>query len=290
MLHLQHAAALLCCAAAFAQTPPTPAFEAASVKPSPAGSRIWPTLRGGPGTSDPGRIVYTNVTLSRVLERAYDVRTYQVSGPDRLTSDRYDISATIPAGAGKQQFERMLQSLLAQRFHLALHRETRQLAGYELLRGRNAPKLKPSSEGDAAPAGAPPESPPQTGADGFPQLTAPGLAMMEGVRGKSVVSFLTARAQPLSALVEMLSKEFRLPILDRTGLGGNFDFTLAFAPQPPGTPPRAPSPDDPPAAPDDSAPNLIVAVRQQLGLRLIPSKIPVEVLVIDKADRVPAEN
>jgi len=235
-------------------------------------------MRGGPGTADTGRIIFTNVTLMSVLLRAYDVKPYQATGPDWLSSERYDITATIPPGATKEQFDLMLQRLLAERFHLALHHETKELQGYELIRGRTA-KLKPSDE--VGPDVQPTEAP-KTDANGFPQLLAPGLVMLEGVRGTTVVSFLTARAQPLSALVEMLSKEFRLPVTDRTGLTGKFDFTLEFAPQAPAA--------LPPDTTAESAPNLISAIPQQLGLRLVPKKIPVDILIIDRADKIPTEN
>jgi uncharacterized protein (TIGR03435 family) len=105
---------------------------------------------------------------------------------------------------------------------------------------------------------------------------------MEEVRGRAVVTLMTARAQPVFALVDRISREFRLPIVDETGLVGNFDFNLEFAPQRPGS-----------LEPDtsaDSAPNLLSAVPQQLGLRLIPKRIPVDVLVIDRADKMPIEN
>jgi uncharacterized protein (TIGR03435 family) len=113
--------------------------------------------------------------------------------------------------------------------------------------------------------------------------------MMEGVKGKAVITFLTAQAQPISALVETLSKDFRLPILDKTGLTGKFDFKLQFAPQPPGALPRPPSMDGQMEAADESAPNLTSAV-QQLGLRLNPAKIPTGLIVIDRADQIPVEN
>jgi uncharacterized protein (TIGR03435 family) len=173
----------------------------------------------------------------------------------------------------------MLQRLLAERFHLVLHHATKELQGYELITGKTAPKLKPSTEDgpDVQPADAP-----KTDANGFPQLSAPGLVMMEGAHGTAVVSFLTARAQSLSALVEMLSREFRLPVTDKTGLTGKFDFTLEFAPQAPGS--------VPPDTADESAPNLINAVPQQLGLKLDAKKIPVDILIIDRADRIPTEN
>jgi len=221
-------------------------------------------MRGGPGTSDPGQITFANVTLTNVLLRAYDVKAYQLIGPEWLSSERYEFIATIPPGTTKEAFNLMLQNLLAERFHLAAHRETKELQGYELARGKSGPKLKPSTEDgpDVQPVEAP-----KTDANGFPQLSAPGLVMMEGLRGEAVVSLLTARAQPLSALTETLSKEFRLPIADKTGLTGKFDFTLEFAPQVPGALPID--------SPEESAPNLIHAVPQQLGLRL---------------DRIPTQN
>jgi uncharacterized protein (TIGR03435 family) len=88
----------------------------------------------------------------------------------------------------------------------------------------------------------------------------------------------------------MLSREFRMPIGDRTGLQGNFDFKLAFAPKPPGALPPPPSPDQPPNAAGDVAPNLTSAVQQQLGLRLNLRKVPTDVLVVDRADPLPTEN
>jgi len=268
---------VLACAMAYGQA--TSSFDVASVKPSNAGVRS--SMRGGPGTSDPGRITYTNVTLFNVLLRAYNVKSYQLSAPDWMSSQRYDIAAKIPPGTSKESFERMLQSLAAERFHLALHRETHDLKGYDLAAGRTGPRLKASQATDTPAVEL--KGLPKTDANGFPQLDAPGLVMMEGARGKAVVIHLTANAQPLSALVELLSKEFAMPIQDMTGLSGKFDFHLEFAPQPPGVLEAAP-----PA--DDAAPNLVTAVQQQLGLRLNSSKVGVEVLVIDRADRVPTEN
>lgn len=268
----------LAASVAFAQSP---AFEAASVRPTPADSRIRPAIRGGPGTSDPGQITFTNIPLLTILQRAYDAKSYQISGPAWLSQSRYDVIAKLPPNTAKEQAGAMLQNLLAERFHLALHHETRDLQGYELVAARNGPKLKPS------PAGAPtgsvePEAPPKRDVDGFPILDAPGLVVMEGVRGKSVVVFMTAKVQPVSALVDRIARDFRQPVVDKTGLSGYFDFNLEFAPRPP----------DPLAqdASDDAAPNLITAVQQQLGLRLNPVKVPIDMLIIDRADPVPSGN
>jgi uncharacterized protein (TIGR03435 family) len=176
-------------------------FEAVSVRPVARASdaRVRPSMRGGPGTGDPDRIIFTNVTLISVVLRAYQVKTYQATAPDWMSSERYDVTAKIPAGATQEQFPIMLQGLLTERFHLALHHETKQLQGYELVLGKTKRKLRPSTENgpDVDPTEAP-----KTDANGFPRLSAPGLIVMEGVRGSAVVSFLTARPQPVSALVE----------------------------------------------------------------------------------------
>jgi uncharacterized protein (TIGR03435 family) len=255
-------------------------FEAASVKVSQSQNPRG-RMRGGPGTEDPGQITFTNVTLFNVILRAYDVKLFQLSAPDWLSQQKYDIAAKVPPATTKEQGNRMLQTLLADRFHLSLHHESRELQGFELTAGRSGPKLKPAADPDA-PEQPPPSAPPKTDAEGYPQLDGPGLVLMEGHKANSVSVFLTAKAQPVSALVELLSREFRVPVLDKTGLTGKFDFKVEFAPHPPGA--------LPPEATDDSAPNLTVAIQQQLGLRLNSSKITTDVLIVDRVDRVPVEN
>jgi uncharacterized protein (TIGR03435 family) len=157
------------------------------------------------------------------------------------------------------------------------------------IRGRGGPKLKAPRDGDGAVAAAPFTQPPKRDADGFPVLDRPGLVMMEGVREKAVVVFLTARAQPVSALTNIIKREFRLPVMDRSGLTGTYDFQLEFAPQPPGALPPVPGPDAAPGDADGAAPNLINAV-QGLGLRLNSSKVTVDVVVVERANPIPVEN
>lgn len=271
--------------AVFGQPPQPLTFDAASVKSADGKTRG--SMRGGPGTADPGQITFTDVTLYNALLRAYSVKTFQLSAPEWLSTRKYEVIAKVPPGTTKEQCNVMLQNLLAERFHLTLHHETKELRGYELVIGKAGPKLKPSTE--SRPPAPEPTSAPKVDANGFPQLNGPGLIMMEGVKGKAVISYLTARAQFLSALVEMLSKEFRLPIVDKTGLSGKFDFMLEFAPEPPGALPP-PSVEVSPDIADQSGPNLITAVQQQLGLKLNPSKVPVDVLIVDHADQIPTEN
>jgi uncharacterized protein (TIGR03435 family) len=275
---------VLLCAAGFAQS-----LEVASVKPALPDSRVRGSMRGGPGTGDPGQITYTNVTLHNVLLRAYDIQTFQLTGPDWLQSRKYDISAKVPPGTTKAQFGPMLQKLLADRFHLVIHHETKDLQGFELVAGKSGAKLKPTAIAASQPA-VELSAPPKTDPEGYPQFDGPGLIFMEGIRGKAVLVFVTAKAQGPSALTQLISREFRLPILDNTGLTGKFDFHLEFAPQPPGALPAPLSPDTLPSAPDDSGPNLTTAVQQQLGLRLNPRKVPVDMVVVDRAEQAPIEN
>jgi uncharacterized protein (TIGR03435 family) len=260
----------------------TPAFEAATVKVNTFGG-TRPSVRGGPGTDDAGQITYTNVLLQSVLLRAYDIQPYQLSAPDWVTSKRYDFAAKIPPGTTKEQFAVMLQNLLAERFQMVVRHETKEMQGFDLVGGRGGPKLKASRDGDAGIAAEPFTEPPKRNTEGFPVLDRPGLVMMERAREKAVVVLLTARAQPVSALVDTLKREFRLPIADKTGLDGKYDFKLEFAPHAPGA--LSTTPDT-----DDSAPDLITAVQQQLGLKLNPTKVKVDVVVVERANMVPTEN
>jgi uncharacterized protein (TIGR03435 family) len=108
------------------------------------------------------------------------------------------------------------------------------------------------------------------------------LTMMEGTRDGGVVTIVTAKAQPISALTQLLSREFQMPISDQTGLQGVFDFQMEFAPRAPGA--ISPNPEM------DVAPNLLTAVQQQLGLRLNGRKVPTDVIVVEHADMRPAGN
>src|SRR5580658_7705186 len=112
----------------------TLSFEVASVKPSPPSpdGAIRVMVRGGPGTSDPGQITYRGRSLKDLISSAYGVKSFQVSGPGWLDTERYDIAAKIPEGTTKEQFNVMMQNLLAERFKLALRREKKEFPLYEL--------------------------------------------------------------------------------------------------------------------------------------------------------------
>jgi uncharacterized protein (TIGR03435 family) len=301
------------CCAALAQTAEnSPAFEVASVKPAApiTGNFIRVGMRGGPGSSDPGQITYTNVTVKNVLMNAYGVKGFQISGPGWLDSERYDIVAKLPRGATKAEFMAMLQNLLAERFKLTLHREKKDLPMYALVVGKNGPKLKESVDDPAPKEGGPADGPAATmgkltmGRDGFPVL--PAAAGGRGAMAMTMMNGnarMTANGQTMAGLAEMLSNQLDLPVVDMTGLTGKYDYTLYFAPEglagmrlpgglPPPPPPGEAGGGMPAAnAPDaQSNPNLFTALQEQLGLKLEQRKGPVDLLVIDHLEKAPIEN
>jgi len=320
------------CAAFGQAAAESPTFEVASVKPAPppTGMGMRVMMRGGPGSADPGQITYSNVSLKGILTTAYGVKGYQINGPKWLDSERFDIVAKIPKGATKEQFQLMLQNLLAERFKLTLHHETKELPMYALVVGKGGPKLKESVDDDTTASGtaqggaagsgglsvaAPPPPPPpgsdgagpvmgrvKIGPDGMPQLP-PGAnkngLMMMMMNGRTR---MVGNGQPISALAEMLGNQMGRPVVDATELKAKYDFSLDFAPEGlngpmGGMPPPPPQYDGGPgggapmaSAPDAGGPTIFTALQEQMGLKLEQRKGPVDLLVIDRLEKVPTEN
>lgn len=303
-------------------------FEVASVKPSaPFGNGpIMVGMHGGPGTDDPGRLTITNLNLADLITYAYDVKRSQISGaPAWLETERFEITAKVPAGATKAQTRTMLQSLLAERFKLAVHQETKEMAMYALVVNKGGPKMKestveepppdalPEGKGDALPRPpAPGKMMPQMGKDGCPEPPASALKrptnfMMISFGGACMVSV----GQTMAGLAGQLANQFDRPVTDMTGLTGKYDFHLRFDPSslggrfgmmPKGPPPGgmgAVQMRDGPAGglgpvanaePQEPPPTIFVALQEQLGLRLEPKKGPADLLVIDHLEKTPTEN
>jgi uncharacterized protein (TIGR03435 family) len=296
---------LFACGAALGLAAGGPQFDVASVKPSgpmTAGTKMRVGSNGGPGTSDPGQVTYTNLTLRNLLATAYDVKVYQISGPSWLDTERYDIIAKMPPETNWEQFRMMLQNLLAERFKLTLHHETKDLPLYELVVAKNGTKLKPWVSDPNAPA--PPEpgarfTPPAIGKDGSP-IVPPGASIMSMLVTNGAQRMrMTSSKQSLPKLAEMLANQLGRPVVDKTGLTGEYDYTLEFSPEGltrgmlGGLPPPPKSPEDSPVAGpagDQDLPSLLAAVQEQLGLRLESKKGPMDLLVIDRADKTPTEN
>ncbi len=269
------------CVNAFGQSVTGPVFEAASIKASDPkyGDRGFP-VRGGPGSADPDRVAYTNISLRSMLYYAYGFAGREIVGPAWLGSGRFDITATAAPGTTKEQFTLMLRNLLAERFHLVVHRESREEQGFNMVIAKNGPKLKNASDADVETVGKPPAGPPfeaATDSKGYPQLARPGMIYpsVPGSDGHAI--HLIARAQKLADLARILGGQMGHPIIDKTSLNGLYDFTLEFAV---GTLDVA----------NTYAREIPDALEQQLGLKLEPAKISTEILMVDSADKVPSEN
>jgi uncharacterized protein (TIGR03435 family) len=279
-----------------------PSFEVASVKPVKAGTRIGP-LRGGPGTNSPGQLSGA-ATLKALLMRAYDLKDYQVAGPAWMDSERYEIAAKIPAGADKAQVSLMLQSLVAERFRLAAHRETRELPLYELLVAKNGPKFTESAAGALGVedgAAAKPAAPKLIkGADGLPDIlpgsTVPRTYQIVLAGSDGILYKLWGRRESMQQFADRLSAQLNRAVVDRTDLKGQYDFTFAWAIESSGgvIPRTGPPPDQTESVNSpvlsDPGLSLFAAVQTQLGLKLEPKKGPVEMLIIDSAEKTPIEN
>jgi len=295
-------------------------FEVASVKPAAPlvpngrGMIMFRGPSGGPGTKDPGRINYPYMSLKSLLMTAYDVKNYQIDGPSWLDTERFDVNATLPPDTTKEQFRIMLQNLLAERFNLKVHHDTKELPMYALVVGKNGPKMKesvetpPPAEGADAPAPPPPlPSQPKIGPDGFPILP-----MLGGGRAGLFQIMMPGRArmmavkQTMQDLAQRLSQQLNRPVTDATGLTAKYDFTLTYAPEgmngpmplmingapPPPPPPGGGAPGAGPGMPEADAPppNLFSAVQTDLGLKLEAKKGPVDMIVVDHVEKTPIEN
>lgn len=234
-------------------------------------------------SADEGMLRYSGVSLKDCIRTAYRVKDFQVQGPDWIASARFDITAKLPAGSSKDQIPEMLQDLLAERFKLALHRDTKEHAIYALVAGKGGPKLKPA-EAPAPDVAAPEKGVPPRGA--MMMMMSPGGA------------HLKAPSSTLANLAEMISRFSERPVVDMTGIQGQYDFELVFTPEtmrgmpggmrgpmpPPGEGERPPA--DPPA---ERAGSIYESV-QKYGLKLEPRKAPLEMLIVDHIEKMPTEN
>lgn len=226
-----------------AQTPVPHEFEVASIKSSPpqaigrASSRM---------SVDNALFRYSYLTLKGLIQDAYKLQEYQVSGPAWISSDRFDIVAKIPEG-GRDQVKLMLQALLADRFKLTHHSETKEMTVYFLTAGKDPSKLKKADK---------PEN-------------------MSWQSNRTRFSF---KAQvSMQGFAGVLSTTLKQPVVDQTGMEGAFDISLEAAPP------------DLEQQDANTLPTIFTAIEEQLGLKLRTGKGPVEMFIVDSAER-PTEN
>jgi len=245
-------------------------FDVASIKLS--GPQSVRESDGGPGSSDPGKYRFGKATLLDLIVEAYKVEYFQVSSKSPLDGQIFDFVANVPEGTTKEQFRTMMQNFLAERFHLKLHIESREFAAYELVVAKSGLRIK---EGCGA----------ASTRDGFPNLppNRPGMISQHSMSGAFEVVRMRAQQEPISLLARFLPIGADLPVVDRTGLTGKYDFTLGYSKELSST--AAGFPNDPPALP-----NMFTAVQEQLGLQLVRARVPFDVLAVDSVDKAPTDN
>ena len=285
------AAGLLVCASVAASgqeaaAAPATEFEAASVKPAA------PSAFGfiGCRTPDPGRLECTGAAFRTLLRRAYQFENYRLFGPGWMDTERYDIAAKVPAGTTKEQVNLMLQALLAGRFGLTVHRETRDLPQYVLTVGKGGPKLTEWKVGETLPR-LPGAAVLATGADA-PSKPPERVRFGMGTNGTR----MECAGIGMSTLATYLGNQLNGAVVDETGLKGFYNLTLSFAADHSDLfaahAAASPATGDSPAAEaaPEPIPSIFSAVQTQLGLKLDVRKVPTEVLVVDKAEKVPSAN
>jgi uncharacterized protein (TIGR03435 family) len=248
-----------------------PSFEVATIRPVEAGPNAGALLN----FPAPGRMSVTNFSLRMLIGSAFGPELgqgYQVAGgPEWMTQDRYVVLGQAPAGTSRADMFSMLKALLIERFALKTHVESKEVDAYALVTARSDGKLGAKLlkwDGTCNGKPAPPAQPNATGPRCAAFFRPPGM-FMRGVT-------MTVVANMLSAQITNLGR----PVVDKTGLSGEFDFDLetTFAPAAANA-----------GAADTSAPSVFVALQEQLGLKLEPTRTKVNVLVVDAASR-PTEN
>jgi len=231
-----------CCPAQ--TTAPRRQFEVAVIKPSKAGDSSTHSSWSN------GRVTMQNLNVKQIIERAYGLQDYQISGaPGWLDTERYDIQAKAEERVPTEQLRVMLQALLADRFRLESHLETKTVPAYALVIAKSGLKMKP--------------------VDG------------EGHDMSSNNTKLTARHSSMQNLADFLARRLDRPVVDETGVKESFDFTLEWSNE------RMQRAEAERGAPE--GPTIFTALPEQLGVKLEARKAPVDILVIDRVER-PSEN
>jgi uncharacterized protein (TIGR03435 family) len=227
----------------------------------------------------PGRLT-ADATLQVLMQYAYGVQPFQiVGGPGWLKEDHYEIEARADATANRDRLFVMLQSLVEDRFRLKTHREMKELPVFVLVSNRGGFKLPAPKEGSCVDSGA--EAALEWAGGG--RMAFPGeLPPAKGRCGSVVVGLGQVRGGKIAMpeLARALSLALGRVVIDRTGFAERFDIQLEFLPDE--TTPAIPPPPPGSAA---SGPSIVQALQQQLGLRLESTKGPVEMVVVDQAER-----
>jgi uncharacterized protein (TIGR03435 family) len=236
---------------------PAPTFDVASVKASQPATGGEQRRRENIQVS-PGTVTMRNVNLKTCIRWAYHVTEYQVTGPAWLDSERYEITGKAAGPATEDQLRLMMLAMLQERFKLALHRQTKDFSVYVLVAGKNGPKVHES--------------------------TTEGETSIETNQKQMSVSVQRA---PVSQLVEMLSNVLRAPVIDMTGLKGRYDVAVNVTKYAADMAAQGKSVE---ATPMDPLALIAMVLQGELGLKLEAKKMPLDLLIVDHAEKAPVEN
>lgn len=293
-------AAIRPASAAQSQSASAPHFEVASLKPN---NGCQNTPRAGNLSPSPGRLEMPCVTLQNLIQSAYgtfgDGATvnpqplHTEGGAPWMQSEYFALSAKSEGPARTEMLAGpMLQTLLAERFHLQIHRETREMPVYAMTVLKGGLKVQRLAEGACVAIDLSHPPPPRAPGDPPPNLC--GLLMLGSTPSGS--AFFDLRGATMTQLAQRLSGRVDRPVVDKTGIEGKFNFRVEYAADPamrapgiaPGRAGDAGIPPDAGTAASDPTPTLFEALQDAIGLKLSPEKGPVQFLIIDHAERLSA--
>jgi uncharacterized protein (TIGR03435 family) len=254
------------------QSTDKPAFEVVAIHPSDPNVNN-PTWIGM--SADAGIVHYTNITLRDCIRGAYRVRDFQIQGPAWMNDLRFEITAKIPSGTPKNLIPEMLRSVLDERFHLTFRREQKEMSVFALVVGQDGPNLKQSQ-------GVPADFSTALGPDGNPRPAMIYSRVPNGVK-------LAAPSAKLGSFVELMSRFTERPVVDLTGLDGDYDITLTFAAEALDGRPLGNGVGPSVIQPGEPAPSVADAVRQY-GLKIETRKVPMDLLVVTHLEKTPTDN
>jgi len=277
------------------------AFEVASIKPAEplSAERMMAGQQHISANVDAARVSFLDLSLAELIRAAYRVKLYQISGPDWMTTARFDVVAKLPEGAKADQVPEMLRTLLEERFHLALHNSSKEMPVYALVVGKEGSKLKESTPDDAtdgadAAAGGSAAAGGRSGMVASPMTTS-------GPNGSSRMSVtpngmhLDLKNMTVASMLDWLSRFTDRPVVDQTGLAGRYDLALDVSRDEMLNAARAAGMviDAVRRAPEgatDPGGDSVFASVQKAGLKLEPRRLPLTLLVVDRLDKTPTEN
>ncbi len=291
-------------------------FEVASIKPAANpmstsnGGATFVMVRGGMRVNG-NRMEYTYASLRDLVKTAYNMKDFQVVTPEWMTATRYDVTATLPAGTTKDDVPEMLQSLLAERFKLTVHREQKDHDIYAMVAGKGGPKLTPTDPDNNKPLIVTPEGSQQL-SDATQKKISEELKATAAASGRSAAggtafvmtgsggtSKMQMRNQTLAKFADSISRFTDRPVFDKTGIEGSYDFILEVS--------QADmmrgvggmglamgrslsgGSSDPGGQADDPGGSIAVSL-QKYGLKLEKKKAPVDVVTVDHCEKTPTEN